>query len=114
VCDSALLSGYVEDTKVLTPAIIKEVIEEREFNKRHEKPVVCTPYQGKTLDLPLVTADGASVRAETQTFCCPRCGQYANCKTKWVRGIRGEPQLCCSACEGYADCQESVKEIKSV
>lgn len=32
VCDSALLSGYVSDTKLITEAIVKDVIRERDFN----------------------------------------------------------------------------------
>jgi general secretion pathway protein A len=33
-CDSALLSGYVLNTKIITPEIIAEVIKERNFDRK--------------------------------------------------------------------------------
>jgi len=35
ICDSALLSGYILETKIITPEIIMEVIKERNFNHQH-------------------------------------------------------------------------------
>jgi general secretion pathway protein A len=90
VCDSALLSGYVCDTKKITKNIISEVLKERDFSNKIEQ--------------------GLSPKGTVpKIFCCPDCKYYQKCEIKWDRGIKGEEQLCCSKCKNYSVCLKEEK-----
>ncbi len=78
VCDSALLSGFVYDTKQITHEIIHEVIKERDFN--------------------------SGIAETIKKYCCAKCQKYSACQLKWDRGVRGEEQLCCPNCKDYTNC----------
>lgn len=98
VCDSALLSGYIYDTRKITEKIIQEVAKERELNQtieanNHELSQVDTSNKLKI-------------------YCCPDCQIYMNCETKWMRGTRSEEQLCCSNCQDYQRCIDNTKKLK--
>ncbi len=86
VCDSALLSCYIYDTKKITEKIIAEVIKERDFNH--------------VPDLKL--------------YCCSDCKSYSHCEIKWVRGTTGEEQLCCNKCSNYSKCLTGAASPKEV
>lgn len=93
VCDSALLSGYVCDTKKITEQIISEVIKERDFdNAGRTAPEVALP--------------------EIKLNCCSDCQKYTNCETKWLKGVNGEEQFCCPNCQDYSRCIDSVRKVK--
>ena len=98
ICDSALLSGYIYDSRKITEKIINEVIQERDFN------------QSGTLEHWGIGERNAS--QDMKFYCCPDCKTYLTCDTKWIRGTKGEEQLCCSKCEDYLRCLENVKKIK--
>ncbi len=93
ICDSALLSGYIYDNHKITEHIIRNVIRERDFKHIYEE-----------VEEALMPA--------IKTFCCPDCGKYPDCATKWERGTKGEEQTCCASCQDFSRCQESVKKIK--
>jgi len=82
VCDSALLSGYIYETKKITQKIINEVIKERDINRKFDE-----------------------VEEGIKLFCCPDCKHYSNCEIKWNRGIKGEEQMCCNRCHNYSKCK---------
>lgn len=94
ICDSALLSGYIYDTRKITEKIINEVIRERNFNNVIED----TEVQIK--------------EEEIKIYCCIDCQHYMSCKTKWIRGTNSEEQLCCPKCQDYGRCIENVKQIR--
>lgn len=93
ICDSALLSGYVYDKSKIDETIVRNVLRERDFKHTYEEVVEATMQ-------------------EIKTFCCPDCGKYTDCETKWERGTKGEEQTCCASCQDFNRCQESVKKIK--
>ncbi len=93
ICDSALLSGYVTDSRKITENIIKEVIKERDFRHSFEEL-------------------SETIKPQIKTFCCPDCGKYNTCEIKWERGKKNEEQICCVHCHSYEHCQDSVKKIK--
>ncbi len=97
ICDSALLSGYIFDTKKITEKIIDDVIKERDFE---------LPVEEFIQELSLKQSI-----PEVKIFCCPKCKKYSSCEIKWERGIKGEEQICCSKCQDYKHCQ--TNEIKS-
>ncbi|MCM8766150.1 MAG: hypothetical protein NC920_04840 [Candidatus Omnitrophica bacterium] len=37
-------------------------------------------------------------------YCCPKCGAWNSCVTKWVRTEKGEENICCSTCNFYKEC----------
>jgi len=82
VCDSALLSCYIYDTKKITEKIISDVIKERDFN-----------YSDEAVN-------------SIELHCCSQCKEYSNCEIKWDRGIKGEEQLCCSKCLNFSNCKK--------
>jgi len=84
VCDSALLSGYIYETKRITENIIQDVIKERDFQQ--------------------------DIREEVKLHCCSDCASYAHCETKWLRGTKQEEQLCCSKCQDYLRCTDKIKK----
>lgn len=86
ICDSALLSGYVEGTKQITDKIVNEAIEEKERITREFKV------------------------ERIKTRCCTSCQEFNTCKTKWDRGLKQEEQICCPTCKLYANCPQ-FKEI---
>jgi general secretion pathway protein A len=94
ICDSALLSGYVYDTKKITDKIIYDVVKERDFRNIPEDNNV------------------QIIEEETKIFCCTNCKKYTNCETKWSRGTKGEEQLCCPDCEDYKHCKANIKNVK--
>lgn len=97
ICDSALLSGYIYETRKITEKIINEVIKERDFNQ--------------TGELGAWEAGEPKVINELKIYCCPDCEKYAKCETKWLRGTKGEAQLCCKKCQDYARCVENIKKV---
>lgn len=94
LCDSALLSGYIYDTKKITEKIVNEAAEERDFNQ-------ADPEDKQAPAIPGV-----------KIYCCPSCQRYPVCKIKWARGTRGQEQLCCEHCQDYAQCVENIKTVK--
>lgn len=86
VCDSALLSGYVYDTKTIDQKIISEVIKERDFNGQ----------------------------GQAKHCCCSNCSHYVDCELKWIRGAKGEEQLCCHSCQNYLICMPDNKQAQYV
>jgi len=100
ICDSALLSGYIYDTKQITGKIINEVIKERDFATVGTVPADVDTFETK------------GTVPELKIHCCADCQQYMNCKTKWVRATKGEEQLCCSSCQYYQRCIENIKTVK--
>jgi general secretion pathway protein A len=94
LCDSALLSGYIYDTKKITEKIVNEAVEERDFNQANPEDIQVSA-------VPVV-----------KIYCCPSCQRYPICKLKWVRGIKGEEQLCCEHCQDYQQCIENIKTVK--
>ncbi|MEW6009273.1 MAG: AAA family ATPase [Candidatus Omnitrophota bacterium] len=93
VCDSALLSGYIYDTKKITEKIINEVIKERDFNNIPEEEIVAMKPE------------------EVKIHCCPDCQKFDKCETKWLRGTKGEEQICCQSCQDFARCIENAKRV---
>ncbi|MFA5014787.1 MAG: AAA family ATPase [Actinomycetota bacterium] len=98
ICDSALLSSYVYDTKKITEKIIEEVVKERDFN-RSAKEYEETPSSEEVLTAPKI-------------YCCPDCTKYSVCDLKWIRGSKGEEQLCCEQCQDFNRCVENIKKVK--
>lgn len=98
ICDSALLSGYIFDTKKITEKIIDDVIKERDFELPVEQFIQELSRQ--------------EVVSEVKIFCCPKCKKYSRCEIKWERGIKGEEQLCCSKCQEFRHCQTNAKKTK--
>ena len=94
ICDSALLSGYIYDTKEITEKVINEVIKERDFRNQPEETIQDT--ESKDLKI----------------YCCVDCQNYMHCKTKWIRGANGEEQICCPQCQDYQRCIENIKTVK--
>jgi general secretion pathway protein A len=97
LCDSALLSGYAYDKKLVTTDIVREVIKERELNYSHETQV---PVQKQS--------NSAAV-----THCCPSCARFKDCSLKWDRGSRGEEQLCCASCQDYFKCVSQSNAVQT-
>jgi general secretion pathway protein A len=93
LCDSALLSGYIYETKRINSGIIEEVINERDFE--------WSEGSGPDRSNPKVVLRDLTLR---KTFCCPDCQIYSTCKLKWDRGIKGKEQLCCTDCRHYKEC----------
>lgn len=94
VCDSALLSGYIYDTKKITEKIINEVIKERDFKNIPEDEIV-------------------AIRPEPVLIhCCPDCQKYEKCETKWLRGTKGEEQICCETCQDFSRCVDNARNVK--
>lgn len=96
ICDSALLSGFIYNTKKLTEHIISEVVRERDFYHLDEEDNQETSSKDTTIKI----------------YCCPDCQQYNNCELKWVRGKKGEEQICCKNCVDYQRCVDNVKKIR--
>ena len=98
ICDSALLSSYVYDTKKITEKIIEEVVKERDFNRSAEDYEE-GPSSQETLCAPKI-------------YCCPDCAKYSTCEIKWDRGSKGQEQLCCSHCQDFSRCVENTNKVK--
>ncbi len=92
LCDSALLSGYVYDTRQISEKIICEVIKEREIRRAPE------------------SAAGEERILQT-IYCCSDCKEYTSCEVKWIRGTKGERQVCCAKCQTYAQCLNTASKI---
>ncbi len=92
VCDSALLSAYAFNTRVVDRAIIEDVIKER------------------NLGAGTASKDTPGAQPVT-THCCPQCGHHMTCEIKWDRGLNGEEQLCCPRCSNYDECIRSGGRI---
>jgi putative secretion ATPase (PEP-CTERM system associated) len=88
ICDSALLSGYIGDTKTINEGMVIDVIKDREFAQEQN-------------DL-----SGTSLITGKKIHCCTRCLHYNDCGLKWDRGTRGEEQLCCHSCYNYMACMQ--------
>jgi general secretion pathway protein A len=96
ICDSALLSGYIYDTRKITEKIITEVVKERDFNTQSGDE-----------------AQGLSPKGTVPNiYCCPDCNKYSTCEVKWARGTKGEKQLCCEKCQDYKRCIENINKVK--
>ncbi len=78
-CDSALLSGFVYEKKVIDKSMMQEVVDESHLKLR-------------------------DIDEETKIQCCPQCQAYAACTTKWVRAEKGQEQICCETCAKYHSC----------
>jgi hypothetical protein len=102
VCDSALLSGYISDTRKITEKIINEVIKERDFGN--------LPGLAPLENQELAALDAA---AEIKILCCSDCPKFKNCETKWFRGAKGEEQICCPDCLDYQRCVGNAKKLNS-
>ncbi len=77
LCDSALLSGFIYETKLITEKIISEVVKEREIN---------------------------SIPEQKKNYCCLKCLSFDKCGLKWERGAKTQEQLCCNNCQDYLNC----------
>jgi len=98
ICDSALLSGYIYDTRKITEKIIQEVLKERDFYSHDSR---------------LTTHDeNSDIESKVKIYCCPDCQKYATCETKWARGTKGAEQLCCFKCQDYKRCIENIEKVK--
>ncbi len=82
ISDSALLSGYICDSRQITENIISAAIKERELGD--------------------ITND-----INQKLYCCLNCQEDRTCVTKWIRGTKGEEQLCCPLCKKYLSCKEA-------
>jgi len=98
ICDSALLSGYIYDSKKITEKIIGEVLKERDFNQE-----VADDIQGLIINEAI---PGIKI------YCCRDCKYYSNCETKWIRGTKDEEQACCVKCQDFNSCMDSAKKTK--
>ena len=106
LCDSALLTGYVDETKVITDAVIEDVVHERDFEGKKEMEFsIESQVSGRIGGF----AETQGVVRERVTHCCPGCDRYMTCLTKWERGTRGEEQVCCPECSGYKRCSENAR-----
>jgi general secretion pathway protein A len=85
-CDSALLSGFVYEAKVISAKIINEVARERDINSLSGVAEIDKGAQVKT------------------TYCCLKCRNFEKCGLKWDRGMKKEEQLCCVNCQDYNNC----------
>ncbi len=85
-CDSALLSGFVDESKEITEKIIGEVVKEREISS-------ASPGADTSLN-------------QQKTYCCLKCWNFDKCGIKWDRAIKGQEQLCCSNCQDYLNCMK--------
>ena len=113
LCDSALLSGYIYDTKKISENIINEVIRERNFNCAYDNSQGLSPKDNQGLSpLALSEVEGKGTVPSLNLYCCPDCQQYTNCETKWLRGTKAEEQLCCAKCQDYPRCMEMAKKVK--
>lgn len=122
ICDSALLSGYVEETKLITDRMIDEVMKERRILEE-EQLVLALDERGELDDTGILdglselrktvlgnAAAAGGQSAAAKTLCCPRCYNYSHCLTKWERGMRGEEQICCPQCREYHQCHLKVQK----
>jgi general secretion pathway protein A len=94
ICDSALLSGYISDTKTINEEMVLEVIKDREL----------LPEQNDLSGTPLITGK--------KIHCCTHCIHYNDCGLKWDRGTKGEEQFCCHSCYNYLGCLQNTSEEK--
>jgi general secretion pathway protein A len=78
-CDNALLTGFVDEKKVIDQPLMVEAISESHLKLKEQDEVV-------------------------KTFCCAHCQQFNNCPTKWNRAEKGEEQVCCEVCTKYSLC----------
>ena len=101
VCDSALLSGYVYETKRITRKIVNEAIRERDITVNTDNSII---FDAKNAQLDVPEA--------VQIFCCDDCAKFTNCETKWQRGLKGEEQSCCEKCQSYQRCVDNSKKSK--
>lgn len=99
ICDSALLSGYVYDTRKITEKIISEVVKEKDLKQTKEV----------SFQEPLSNTQSEHVKI----FCCSDCNQDDKCETRLVKRSKGEEELCCSSCQDFKRCQSNVKKIDS-
>lgn len=108
VCDSALLSGYICDTRKITEKIINEVIKERNFGNLQG----FTPWQNQEV-IPQENQGLApqETAPEIKILCCLDCQKYKNCETKWFRGAKGEEQICCPDCADYQRCRGAIPVV---
>jgi len=100
ICDSALLSGYVYETKRITEKIIKEVVKEREISSSSGQANQSDPKEA------------VLEQKRIEIFCCSDCNKYDTCETKWLKGTKGEKQVCCKNCQDFQRCIENIKKIK--
>lgn len=91
VCDNALLSGYIAESKHITDKIVQQAIRERDLNYFQESPK-------KTVS--------EKETPEVRIHCCPSCQEYTTCETKWLRGANHEEQICCPECKNYQNCSK--------
>ncbi|MFA5118308.1 MAG: AAA family ATPase [Candidatus Omnitrophota bacterium] len=94
ICDSALLSGYIADTKTINEGMVLEVIKDRELMEEQNG------------------LSGISLLAVRKIHCCTRCLHYNDCGLKWERGTKGEEQFCCNSCYNYLACLQNPDATK--
>ena len=87
ICDSALLSGFISESRSITENIVKEVIRERD-----------------TASAWIDSEDTPCADETASTHCCPACTHFAACELKWIRGCKQQEQLCCHSCSLFLDC----------
>ena len=98
ICDSALLSSYVYDTRKITEKIIEEVVKERDFNRS------AAEYEERI--------PGQEERLAPKIYCCADCAKYLACEIKQDKASKGEEQLCCAHCQDFNRCVENTNKIK--
>ncbi|MCX7927288.1 MAG: AAA family ATPase, partial [Candidatus Omnitrophica bacterium] len=97
VCDSALLSGFIYNKKLITAQIVREVLRERDVSASWIE-------QPEQLN---------SAQESLQIQCCCQCIHYYNCELKWIRGKKNERQICCNSCVQFLHCNsDSVVKTK--
>ncbi len=85
-CDSALLSGFVYENKLITAKIISEIVKEREIGSAS------------------ANAEILNVTELKKSYCCLKCLNFYQCGLKWDRGVTNQKQLCCNSCQDYLNC----------
>jgi general secretion pathway protein A len=111
ICDSALLSGYICESKTINETMVCEVIKEKE-ELGLPKAGLGLPAESRTPAHPI--GPGGSPQGTVPTkvspriYCCTICQQYNKCETKFIRGAKGEEQLCCPNCQSYQHCLDNA------
>jgi general secretion pathway protein A len=129
ICDSALLSGYIYDSKTINENIISEVLKERKAlglpteggtpihqiesggpaeNRTSHNSGTPADQIRRGAETPPIGPGGTAEGEALKLFCCSICKDYNKCETKFIRGTKGEEQLCCPKCQSYQHCLENA------
>ena len=98
ICDSALLTGFINESREINEGIIREVVSESRFDKKivdKKETFFVEPKQEDT-----------KTASDNKIHCCAKCQDYDSCETKWFHAVEGKENLCCPKCEYYQECLE--------